>query len=97
MHAFKLVQIMSRNPLISSGSAESRLSSPASGVVNPFTSFEQGWHVMQTFAGTSSQRRTQARPEWSEGEGSVCAISQRALNYMDEVIRAQTRMCGQEV
>lgn len=97
MHAFELVQILSRNLLISSVSAESRLSTLASGVVNPSTSFEQGLHAMQIFAGTSSQRRTWARPEWPEGEGSVCAISQRALNYKDEVIRARARMGGQEV
>lgn len=77
--------------------AESRLSTLASGVVNPSISFEQGLHAMQTFAGTSSQRSTRARPDWPEGEGSVCAISQRALNYKDEVIRARTRMGGQEV
>lgn len=82
---------MSRNSLISSASAESRLSTLVSGVVNPSTRFEQGLYVMQTFAGTSSQRSTRARPEWPEGEGAVCVISQQALNYVDEVIRARTR------
>lgn len=57
MHAFELVQILSRNSLISSVSVESRLSTLASGVVNPSTRFEQGLHAMQTFVGTSSQKK----------------------------------------
>lgn len=78
-------------------SVESRLSNFASGGVNPSTSFEQGLYVIQTFVGTSSLRSIQARPEWSKGREYVCAISQLLLNYMDEVIRARTRVDGQEV